>query len=57
MGRSHMQVPGPDGFRGYGGHCFPKDTKALVHYAKKINVDMPVLTAAMFVNDNTYRNL
>ena len=26
---SHILVPGPDGERGFGGECFPKDTKAL----------------------------
>jgi len=25
IGGSHLAVPGPDGDRGYGGHCFPKD--------------------------------
>lgn len=29
IGRSHTQVPGPDGKFGYGGHCFPKDIAAL----------------------------
>jgi len=28
IGGSHTQVPGPDGGRGFGGHCFPKDTRA-----------------------------
>ncbi len=28
IGHSHTQVPGPDGRKGYGGACFPKDTKA-----------------------------
>jgi len=27
--REHTQVPGPDGSRGFGGKCFPKDLKAL----------------------------
>ncbi|MBR19640.1 MAG: hypothetical protein CMA64_05795 [Euryarchaeota archaeon] len=27
---SHMQIPGPDGERGFGGACFPKDTMALL---------------------------
>ena len=34
MGDTHMQVPGTDGKQGFGGHCFPKDTEALVYYAK-----------------------
>ena len=29
MGASHFQVPGPDGRRGFGGTCFPKDTHSL----------------------------
>jgi len=29
MGTSHFQVPGPDGRRGFGGTCFPKDTHSL----------------------------
>ena len=31
IGFSHTQVPGPDGKRGYGGTCFPKDTASLLH--------------------------
>jgi UDPglucose 6-dehydrogenase len=30
IGESHLRVPGPDGKRGFGGMCFPKDTLALV---------------------------
>jgi UDPglucose 6-dehydrogenase len=30
MGTHHFQVPGPDGSRGFGGPCLPKDTEALV---------------------------
>lgn len=29
MGTHHFQVPGPDGERGFGGPCLPKDTEAL----------------------------
>ena len=36
IGKSHMQVPGPDGKKGFGGHCFPKDTNALIYYAKNV---------------------
>lgn len=28
IGTSHTCVPGPDGRRGFGGHCFPKDVAA-----------------------------
>ena len=30
MGTHHFAVPGPDGKRGFGGPCLPKDTEALV---------------------------
>ena len=31
IGHSHTQVPGPDGKRGYGGTCFPKDVASLLY--------------------------
>lgn len=46
LGESHWSVPGPDGSRGYGGHCFPKDVNAMIDVAKKNGVDPKVLTAA-----------
>lgn len=46
LGDSHWGVPGPDGARGYGGHCFPKDINAMIDVAKKNGVDPKVLTAA-----------
>lgn len=46
IGNSHMQVPGSDGQFGFGGMCFPKDTKALLNYADNKNCDLDVLDTA-----------
>lgn len=39
--------PGP----GFGGSCFPKDTTALCHFAKKAGVPMRIVSAVIEVND------
>jgi len=52
MGETHMQVPGPDRLPGFGGHCFPKDTAALIHYAESLGVDLSVLDQAVTKNKN-----
>lgn len=33
IGKSHLAVPGPDGDRGFGGHCFPKDLAAMISFS------------------------
>jgi len=50
LGTTHWQVPGPDGSRGFGGACFPKDTAALASLAKFLNVDMSMLNTAIDKN-------
>ena len=50
IGRSHLQVPGPDGSFGFGGACFPKDTVALLKYAESLNIPLNVLDAAVKKN-------
>jgi nucleotide sugar dehydrogenase len=51
IGHSHTQVPGPDGRKGYGGACFPKDTSALSKFARG---EFSVLDEVISAN-NRYR--
>lgn len=50
IGDTHLQVPGPDGYYGFGGACFPKDTSALIKYAEKLKINVSVLKAAVKKN-------
>jgi UDPglucose 6-dehydrogenase len=50
IGLSHMQVPGPDGYYGFGGACFPKDTTAWIKYADKLGVQLNILKTAVKKN-------
>ncbi len=52
IGNSHMQVPGPDGKLGFGGPCFPKDTKALLQYSKDIGQPFNLLEKCISINNN-----
>ena len=45
--------PGP----GFGGYCFPKDTRALCQIARQFGVDMKTVGAAVAVNDAQYRRV
>lgn len=51
LGSSHWMVPGPDGDRGFGGHCFPKDLNALCYVAAESGTQVDVLKAALHTND------
>jgi UDP-glucose 6-dehydrogenase len=42
IGQSHTKVPGPDGQYGFGGACFPKDTSALLAFAKSQGTTLDV---------------
>ena len=56
IGDTHMKVPGPDGEKGFGGHCFPKDTKALLYYAKLKKAELSILKKAIDKNDKIRNN-
>ena len=53
IGSSHLNVPGPDGDFGFGGHCFPKDLNALIDLAVKngLGLDINVLNATLETNN------
>jgi UDPglucose 6-dehydrogenase len=56
IGSSHMQVPGPDGNRGFGGHCFPKDTEAFVQYAQRAGLPFELLETTVDYNKKLQKN-
>jgi len=55
IGESHLAVPGPDGDRGFGGHCFPKDLSAMIHFAHLFDSDAGFIKQVSNSN-NKYRN-
>lgn len=56
IGYSHLNVPGPDGDFGYGGHCFPKDVKALINVAHNLNISPKMLIATDTKNNDVRKN-
>ena len=56
LGKSHWQVPGPDGDFGYGGHCLPKDVKALIDVSHDLNVQPRILNSVDTKNNEVRKN-
>lgn len=50
-GRSHGQVPGPDGLHGYGGKCLPKDVAGAIHMARSLSQPLTLLEEVQAIND------
>ena len=57
LGHTHWKVPGPDGQRGFGGACFPKDTAALLNMADESDIEMSMLMTAIRTNDRLRSDL
>ena len=56
IGNSHLAVPGPDGDRGFGGHCFPKDLAGLIAFACSSGSDDYFLKAVENFNSGVRTN-
>ena len=54
IGRSHWQVPGHDGDRGFGGHCFPKDINGYMNIAREQKI-MPLMARSAWETNNKVR--
>jgi len=56
LGKSHWNVPGPDGDFGFGGHCLPKDLSALIYLAMNLDTETNVLNSVQETNDVVRKN-
>ena len=52
LGKSHWDVPGPDGKLGFGGSCFPKDINALINLCGELDIPAKTLLGAWITNLN-----
>lgn len=56
IGKTHLAVPGPDGDRGFGGHCFPKDLAAIIYHAKDLDLEANFLEEVECTNEKFRTN-
>tara|TARA_R110000824_G_scaffold71795_1_gene183678 strand:- start:103 stop:951 length:849 start_codon:yes stop_codon:yes gene_type:complete len=50
LGSTHWVVPGPDGKRGFGGSCFPKDLNSIISLASSLGTPCHTLRGAWETN-------
>lgn len=55
IGESHLNVPGHDNRRGYGGACFPKDSNAFYNFSIEKESELSLLKKSIDIN-NKYRS-
>lgn len=51
IGKTHLEIF-HKGYRGYGGKCLPKDTRAIIQLAEKMGMNMALLKQAEEYNNN-----
>ena len=56
IGSDHTMVPGPDGERGWGGHCFPKDTASFMQWTTTIEAPVTLVESAIQYNNKVRKN-
>lgn len=52
LGHTHFDVPGPDGQLGFGGKCFPKDSRLLMEFLKNQHVDYRLIETILNINND-----
>lgn len=55
IGNSHFDIF-HEGYRGYSGGCFPKDVKAFLQLAKKLDVNVDLIRVADKINSGLLKN-
>jgi len=56
IGYSHSKVPGPDGDRGFGGTCFPKDINSLIKTYEQRGLNCDIIKEVWKQNKNIRKN-
>lgn len=56
IGHTHMRIPGPDGKRGFGGACFPKDLDGFIHFIENNTEQDPKLLKTVKEINAVYRS-
>ena len=51
IGDTHMNVPGYNGLRGFGGTCFPKDTHSIYNQCQEEGINSKIFESVLYRNE------